>query len=151
MLAIIVTMFVAIEHLGIMALEIFGNPAQQAKAFDLPLKFTQQHEARVSFANQGIYNGALGAAIIASYWLFSGATLVLVWRMLLVFVMVVALFGALTATKKIILIQFFSLMIEYKPIHQLRSVRLMRLLILVKIGHRQVAFEHNYVQAEMPQ
>ena len=50
MLAIIVTMFVAIEHLGIMALEIFGNPAQQAKAFDLPLKFTQQHEARVSFA-----------------------------------------------------------------------------------------------------
>ena len=54
MLAIIVTMFVAIEHLGIMALEIFGNPAQQAKAFDLPLKFTQQHEARVSFANQGI-------------------------------------------------------------------------------------------------
>ena len=48
-------------------------------------------------------------------------------------------------------ISFFSLMIEYKPIHQLRSVRLMRLLILVKIGHRQVAFEHNYVQAEMPQ
>ena len=43
MLAIIVTMFIAIEHLGIMALEIFGNPAQQAKAFDLPLKFTQQH------------------------------------------------------------------------------------------------------------
>ena len=71
MLAIIVTMFVAIEHLGIMALEIFGNPAQQAKAFDLPLKFTQQHEARVSFANQGIYNGALGAAIIASYWLLT--------------------------------------------------------------------------------
>ncbi|WP_323081905.1 DUF1304 domain-containing protein [Limosilactobacillus reuteri] len=103
MLAIIVTMFVAIEHLGIMALEIFGNPAQQAKAFDLPLKFMQQHEARVSFANQGIYNGALGVAIIASYWLFSGATLVLVWQMLLVFVMVVALFGALTATKKIIL------------------------------------------------
>lgn len=100
MLAIIVTMFVAIEHLGIMALEIFGNPAQQAKAFDLPLKFTQQHEAQVSFANQGIYNGALGAAIIASYWLFSGATLVLVWQMLLAFVMVVALFGALTATKK---------------------------------------------------
>ena len=113
MLAIIVTMFVAIEHLGIMALEIFGNQAQQAKAFDLPLKFTQQHEARVSFANQGIYNGALGAAIIASYWLFSGATLVLVWQMLLVFVMVVALFGALTATKKIILIQFLPALIAF--------------------------------------
>lgn len=113
MLAIIVTMFVAIEHLGIMALEIFGNPAQQAEAFDLPLKFTQQHEAQVSFANQGIYNGALGAAIIASYWLFSGATLALVWQMLLVFVMVVALFGALTATKKIIIIQFLPALIAF--------------------------------------
>ena len=51
MLAIIVTMFVAIEHLGIMALEIFGNPAQQAKAFDLPLKFTQQHEAQIGRAH----------------------------------------------------------------------------------------------------
>ena len=57
MLAIIVTMFVAIEHLGIMALEIFGNPAQQAKAFDLPLKFTQQHEAQVSFATRGFITG----------------------------------------------------------------------------------------------
>ncbi len=46
---------------------------------------------------------------------------------------------------------FFSLMIECKPIHQSRSVRLMRLPILVKIGHQQVAFEHNCAQAEMPQ
>ena len=52
-------------------------------------------------------------AIIASYWLFSGATLVLVWQMLLVFVMVVALFGALTATKKIILIQFLPALIAF--------------------------------------
>ena len=48
-------------------------------------------------------------------------------------------------------ISFFSLMIEYKPIHQLRSVRLMRLLILVKIGDQQVASEQTYGQAEMRQ
>ncbi|MRN05848.1 DUF1304 domain-containing protein [Lactobacillus sp. 0.1XD8-4] len=113
MLAIIVTMFVAIEHIGIMVLEIFGTPEQQAKAFDLPLSFTEQHEARVSFANQGIYNGALGVSLIAGWILFSGATLILVWQMLLVFIMVVALFGALTATKKIIFIQFLPALIAF--------------------------------------
>lgn len=106
-------MLVAIEHLGIMVLEIFGKPAQQAKAFDLSLDFVRQPEARVSFANQGIYNGALGAIIIASYWLFSGATLILVWQMLLAFVMVVALFGAVTATKKILFIQFLPALIVF--------------------------------------
>lgn len=111
--ALILTMLVAVEHLGIMLLEIFGSPAQQAKAFDLPLSFTKQSAARVSFANQGIYNGALGAAMIASYWLFTGVTLTLVWQMLLVFVMVVALFGAFTATKKILLIQFLPALLAF--------------------------------------
>ncbi|WP_076459809.1 DUF1304 domain-containing protein [Limosilactobacillus caccae] len=113
MLATTIVILVAIEHLGIMALEIWGTPVQQAKAFDLPLAFTKQREARVSFANQGIYNGMLGAAMIASYWLFSGATLVLVWQLLLVFVMVVALFGAFTATKKIIFLQFAPALLAF--------------------------------------
>lgn len=113
MLAIIITMFVAIEHLGIMILEIWGSPAQQANAFDLPLEFTKQREARVSFANQGIYNGALGICLILSYWLFSGIALVHVWAMLLGFIMVVALFGAFTATKKILLLQFLPALIAF--------------------------------------
>lgn len=113
MLVMIITMLVAIEHLGIMALEIWGSPEKQAKAFDLPVEFTKQHAARVSFANQGIYNGALGAAIIAAYWLFSGATLILVWQVFLVIIMVVALFGAITATKKIIVLQFLPALIAF--------------------------------------
>lgn len=109
----IITMLVAVEHLGIMALEIWGSPERQAKAFDLPVEFTKQHVARVSFANQGIYNGALGIAMIASNWLFSSATLILVWQVFLVFIMVVALFGALTATKKIILLQFLPALVAF--------------------------------------
>lgn len=47
-------------------------------------------EARVSFANQGIYNGMLGLSLIISYWLFSGTVLIKVWLLLLSFVIVVA-------------------------------------------------------------
>jgi Predicted membrane protein len=59
-------MLIAIEHLGIMVMEIWGRPEQQARAFDLPVEYTRQRPARISFANQGIYNGMLGILIIAS-------------------------------------------------------------------------------------
>lgn len=55
-----------------MGLEMFASPAKQAKAFGLSEEYVGQKEARVSFANQGIYNGMLGLSLIISYWLFSG-------------------------------------------------------------------------------
>ena len=113
MLAMIVTMLVAVEHIGIMLLEMFASPEQQARAFDMPVEYAKQHDARVSFANQGIYNGALGVAMIISNWLFTGATLILVWQMFLVFIMVVALFGGFTATKKVWLLQLLPALIAF--------------------------------------
>lgn len=105
MILTILVLLVGIEHLGIMLLEMFGRPAQQAQAFDLPLEYVKQHAARVAFANQGIYNGMLGALLIISLWLFQGPTLITVLRMLLGFVAVVALYGGFTATKKVWLLQ----------------------------------------------
>lgn len=113
MLLIICVMLVAIEHIGIMLLELFASPAQQAQAFDLPESYTQQAAARVAFANQGIYNGALGIMMIASYWLLKGPSLITAWQMMLVFVMVVALFGGFTASKKIWLFQFLPAAITF--------------------------------------
>ena len=113
MLVMIVTMLVAIEHIGIMLLEIFASPDRQARAFDVSLEYAKQPAARISFANQGIYNGALGLAMIISNWLFTGATLILVWQMFLVFIMVVALFGGFTATKKIWGLQFLPAVIAF--------------------------------------
>ena len=81
-LLIVLMMLIAIEHLGIMVMEIWGRPEQQARAFDLPVEYTRQRPARISFANQGIYNGMLGILIIASYWLVHGITLITVWQML---------------------------------------------------------------------
>ena len=100
-LALILTILVGIEHLGIMGLEMFARPARQAKAFGLPEEYVGQKEARVAFANQGIYNGMLGVSLIVSYWLFNGAILIKVWLLLLSFVIVVAFYGGLTVGKKV--------------------------------------------------
>lgn len=105
MLAIILIVFVAIEHIGIMLLEMVGTPKQQAQAFDLPVDYTKQKEARVSFANQGLYNGGLGVMLLVSFWLFKGQDFLLVARMLLIFIVVVAIYGGFTSTKKVWLFQ----------------------------------------------
>ena len=105
MITMILVLVVALEHLGIMFLQMFGTPAQQAKAFDMPLEYVKQRPARVALANQGIYNGMLGISLIASFWLFHGPALVTVIRLLLGFIVIVALYGGLTATRKIWLVQ----------------------------------------------
>lgn len=101
----ILVLIVAIEHLGIMLLEMFGTPQQQAQAFDMPLEYVKQPAARVALANQGIYNGMLGVLLIVSFFFFHGAILVTVLRLLLGFIVVVALYGGMTATRKIWLVQ----------------------------------------------
>ncbi|MGN1279114.1 MAG: DUF1304 domain-containing protein [Limosilactobacillus sp.] len=105
MIAMILTFVVAIEHLGIMFLEMFGTPQQQAQAFDMPLEYVKQQPARVALANQGIYNGMLGVLLILSFFLFSGLVLATVLRLLLGLIVVVALYGGMTATRKIWLVQ----------------------------------------------
>ena len=107
----IVTILIGIEHLGIMVLEMFASPAKQAKAFDMEESFLRQKAARISMANQGIYNGMLGALLIISQFIFPGITAIMVGRLLLIFVAIVGLYGALTATKKILLFQFIPAVI----------------------------------------
>ncbi|KRL90427.1 DUF1304 domain-containing protein [Lactobacillus kalixensis] len=110
-IGVILTFIVAIEHLGIAGLEIFGKPETQAKAFDMTVNFVKQKEAKVSMANQGIYNAMLGLVIILSYFMFSGVVLTNVWAILLSFIVVVAIFGGFTATKKIFAIQMLPALI----------------------------------------
>lgn len=111
LIAMILTVLVGIEHLGIMALEMFADPKTQAHSFDLDADFTRQPPVRVLLANQGIYNGMLGLALIASTFLFAGPTRLAVQLMLLAFVVVVALYGGWTATKKIWLLQLLPALV----------------------------------------
>ena len=104
-IAIILVAVVGIEHLGIMLLEMFGQPQQQAKSFDLSSDFTKIPEVRVLLANQGIYNCMLGLLLLLSFWLFNGPVQYSIQLLLLSFVAVVACYGGFTATKKIWLIQ----------------------------------------------
>lgn len=107
----IITILIGIEHLGIMLVEMFASSDKQAKAFDMSESFTRQPAARVSMANQGIYNGMLGLLLIVIQFLFHGAPAILVGQLLLLFVAVVGLYGALAATKKIIWAQFVPALI----------------------------------------
>lgn len=113
MAMIILIWIVAIEHLGIMLLEMFGSPQQQAQAFDMPLEDVKQPTVRVALANQGIYNGMLGVLLIVSFFFFHGAVLVTVLRLLLGLIVIVALYGGLTATKKIWLVQLLPAAIAW--------------------------------------
>lgn len=111
LIAVILVLIVGVEHIGIMALEMMGKPKTQAHAFDLDVEFTRQQPVRVLLANQGIYNGMLGISLLASFWLFSGRNQLSVQLLLLAFVVIVALYGGYTATRKIWLLQMFPALV----------------------------------------
>jgi putative membrane protein len=102
--AILVSL-VGLEHLLIMGLEMFASPQKQADLFELSINYTQQPEAKVAMANQGIYNGMLGLLILVSYWLLPVSYHLVVTALLLLFVIVVALYGGFTVSKKVWLMQ----------------------------------------------
>ena len=102
---------VGLIHLVIMYLEMSGNTEVQAKAFDMPSAFVKEKNAQTALKNLGIYNGALGLLIIISTLIFSGQALSMILLLLMGFILVVGIFGGLTVTKKIYLIQVIPALI----------------------------------------
>ena len=111
LIGVILTFIVGVEHISICFLEIFGKPEIQAKAFDMDTSFLRQRAAHVSMANQGIYNGILGLLIILVWFIFPMHYLLMVWQLLLGFIVVVAIFGGFTATKKIFIVQMLPALV----------------------------------------
>ena len=110
-IGIIIAFLVGIEHIGIAFLEIFGNSQLQAKSFDMNINFLEQKPAKISMANQGIYNGLLGLLIILVWFIFPFNWLLVVWQLLLGFIVIAGIFGGFTATKKIFLVQMLPALI----------------------------------------
>lgn len=105
-LSLILVNVVALEAFFIMILEMFLTQTKLAqRAFDLSAEYLAQKEARVSMANQGLYNGFLGVGIIGAQLLLTGSAQLVVLLFFTGFVVVAAVFGALTANKKIIISQ----------------------------------------------
>jgi len=105
LLITVLIILVGIEHLGIMVLEIWGRPEFQAQAFGMPLEFVRQAAAQTALANQGIYNGMLGGTLLASQWLLNGQARLTTSALLLIFVIIVAIFGSLTVKRSIFWLQ----------------------------------------------
>lgn len=104
-LTLFVVALVALEHIGIAGLEMFAKPDVQANAFDMPVNFVKTKEAQTALSNQGIYNGLLGVLILLMILFFTGSTLKTILILMMLYIIGVAVYGAFTATKKILYLQ----------------------------------------------
>lgn len=102
MLANILVAIVAVIHLYILVLEmLLWDTEIGHKAFNLTPDFAR--ETRVMAANQGLYNGFLAAGLLWGLWLgASGSTITLFF---LLCVLIAGIFGAVTASRKILYVQ----------------------------------------------
>lgn len=102
LLANVVTGLVALIHVYILVLEMFlwTRPAGR-KAFGLTPEFAQA--TRVLAANQGLYNGFLAAGLI--WGLLLGGAGLPVKLFFLACVLVAGVYGAATASRKILFVQ----------------------------------------------
>ena len=95
---------IALLHLYILVLEMYlwTSPAGR-RAFGLTPDFARQ--TRVLAANQGLYNGFLAAGLLWGLSLGAAGTQVKLFFLLCV--LAAGLFGAATASRKILVIQAF--------------------------------------------
>lgn len=105
MFALVLSMLVGLEALYIMVLEMFMSAEKQAAVFGIDKKVLNIKEVRALLANQGIYNGALGVLILVVGIFFMANAGKIFLSLLMVYIVIVALYGALTVNKKIALVQ----------------------------------------------
>ena len=99
-IAQILVAFVAVIHLYILVLEMFlWTKPYGRKAFGMKLE--QAQATAVLAANQGLYNGVLAAGLIWGLW--NGALEIKAF--FLISIAVLGIFGAMTASKKIVFVQ----------------------------------------------
>ena len=102
MLATTLVTVVALTHIYILVLEMFlWNTKTGRKAFNLSADFAR--ETRVLAANQGLYNGFLAAGLLWGLWLGENGIQVTVF--FLACVLIAGVFGAMTASRKILYVQ----------------------------------------------
>lgn len=105
MVGTILTVLVALEALYIMGLEMFGKPAKQAETFELDENITKMPEVRSLLGNQGIYNGMFGVLILLTLVVIHGSAQDIMLKLEMAYIVIVAVYGSLTAARKIILVQ----------------------------------------------
>lgn len=104
-LAVIVTILVALEHLYILWMEMFAWETAGKKTFGKSLAAELFKPTKGLAANQGLYNGFLVAGLAWSFLIQNPLWSSNVRMFFLGCILVAGIFGALTASKKIFFIQ----------------------------------------------
>lgn len=107
---------IALLHVWFLILEMFlwTRPAGR-RAFGTTAEFAEQ--SKVLAANQGLYNGFLAAGLVWGLVLGNGGAGFSVKLFFLACVLVAGLYGGLTASRKILLIQALPAAIALVLIH----------------------------------
>lgn len=102
LITIILSLLVALEHFYIMYLETVATQSSAtARVFKLPQEELERESVSNLFKNQGVYNGLI--AVFLLYGIFTENISIVV--IFLLNVILAAIYGSLTADKKIILKQ----------------------------------------------
>lgn len=109
--AAILTALVALEHLYILWMEMFAWETAGKKTFGKSLPHELFKPTKGLAANQGLYNGFLAAGLIWSFFIENAEWSVNIRLFFLGCVSVAGIFGALTASKKIFVVQAFPALI----------------------------------------
>ncbi|MBI3135160.1 MAG: DUF1304 domain-containing protein [Bacteroidetes bacterium] len=96
---------VAFEHLYILWLEMFAWETAGKKAFKGAMPDELFKPTKTLAANQGLYNGFLAAGLIWSYFISDPLWSGYVAIFFLACVVIAGIYGGLTASKKILIIQ----------------------------------------------
>ena len=105
LLAQILIAFVALEHLYILWLEMFAWESRGRKVFKGSLKSELFTPTKTLAANQGLYNGFLAAGLGWSLLIGDAVWAKNVAMFFLGCVIVAGIYGAMTASKKILYVQ----------------------------------------------
>ena len=103
-ISIILTVLVAVLFFYIMYLETFATDSDStSRVFNIDKEELKRPNLNILFKNQGVYNGLLGVALL--YGSFFSKNPKEIVGMLLVYIILVAIYGGLTSDKRIILKQ----------------------------------------------
>ena len=103
-LSIILITLVALEFFYIMYLETFATTSENtSRVFNMTREELSSNSLNTLFKNQGIYNGLIGIGLL--YGVFISNSSIEISRLLLIYIILVALYGSFTSDKKIIFTQ----------------------------------------------
>ncbi|ATY88719.1 DUF1304 domain-containing protein [Lactococcus lactis] len=100
----VLIVLVALEFFYIMYLETLATSSKAtSRVFNMNQEELERPSVQTLFKNQGVYNGLIGVGLL--YGLFCSSNPIELIQMILIYIILVASYGALTSDKKIILTQ----------------------------------------------